>query len=71
MNTTDVKVGNLVMMKETTAPSGLYGLGLVIEKLQLCNTNKNAVKVFVRWAGGMGTLPRIGQCHPSCLEVLA
>jgi len=66
-----VKVGDLVMMKETTAPSGLYGVGLILEKLQLCDTNQNAVKVTIQWAGGMGTNPRIGHCHPNCLVSLS
>ena len=65
-----MKVGDLVKMKKTTAPPGLYGVGLILEKLQLCNTNQNAVKVAVQWTGGMGTEPRIGHCHPSCLEYL-
>lgn len=66
-----VSVGDLVTMKETTAPSGLYGIGLILEKLQLCSVNKNAVRVKVEWPGGMGTLPRVGECHPSCLELLS
>ena len=66
-----MNVGDLVTMKETTAPSGLYGLGLILEKEQLCNKNKNAVRVSVQWSGGMGTERRIGNCHPSCLELVS
>ena len=64
-----MKVGDLVTMKETTAPSALYGVGLIIKRDQLCSTNENAVRLEVRWTGGMGTEPRIGNCHPSCLEL--
>ena len=66
-----MKVGELVTIKETTAPAALYGLGLVLEKEQLCKENKNAVRVTVKWSGGMGTEPRIGTCHPSCLELVS
>ena len=66
-----MKIGDLVTMKETTAPSALYGLGLILDKIQLCSVNKNAVRVKVQWAGGMGTEPRVGDCHPSCLELVS
>ena len=69
MKASDAKVGDLVTMKETTAPSALYGVGLIIKRDQLCTTNENAVRLEVRWTGGMGTEPRIGNCHPSCLEL--
>ena len=69
MKASDAKVGDLVTMKETTAPSALYGVGLIIKRDQLCSTNENAVRLEVRWTGGMGTEPRIGNCHPSCLEL--
>ena len=64
-----MNVGDLVTMKETTAPPALYGVGLIIKKEKLCSTNENAVRVEVRWTGGMGSEPRIGNCHPSCLEL--
>ena len=63
-----IEVGDLVKMRAHTPPE-LYGLGLVIKKEQLCSFNDNAVRVEVRWTGGMGTEPRIGNCHPSCLEL--
>ena len=66
-----MKVGDLVTIKETTAPSALYGLGLILEKNQLCSVNKNAVRVKVQWAGGMGTEPRVGDCHPQSLELVS
>ena len=66
-----MNVGDLVTMKETNAPSALYGLGLIIEKKQLCSVNKNAVRVKVEWTGGMGSEPRVGNCHPSCLELVS
>ena len=67
----NVKVGDLVTIKKTTAPPALYGLGLILEKEQLCSVNKNAVRVKVEWAGGMGSEPRVGNCHPSCLELVS
>ena len=66
-----MNVGDLVKMKETTAPSALYGLGLILEKRQLCSSNKNAVRVKIQWAGGMGTEPRVGDFHPSSLELVS
>ena len=66
-----MNVGDLVKMKETTAPSALYGLGLILDREQLCNVNKNAVRVKVQWTGGMGSEPRVGNCHPSCLELVS
>ena len=66
-----MNVGDLVTMKETTAPPALYGLGLILEKNQLCSVNKNAVRVKVQWSGGMGAEPRVGDCHPSCLELVS
>ena len=69
MNASDVKVGDLVTMSGHTAPPELYGVGLIIKREQLCSSNENAVRVEVRWTGGLGTEPRIGNCHPSCLEL--
>lgn len=69
MNASDVKVGDLVTMSASTAPPELYGVGLIIKREQLCSTNERAVRVEVRWTGGLGTEPRIGNCHPSCLEL--
>ena len=66
-----MNVGDLVKMKETTAPSALYGMGLILDREQLCSVNKNAVRVKVQWAGGMGTEPRVGDCHPQCLELVS
>ena len=66
-----MNVGDLVKMKETTAPSALYGLGLILDREQLCSVNKNAVRVKVQWAGGMGTEPRVGDCHPQCLVLIS
>ena len=66
-----MNVGDLVTMKPTTAPPELYGVGLVVEKEQLCNSNKNAVRVKVSWPGGEHREPRVGQCHPSCLQLLS
>jgi len=62
-----MNVGDLVTIKETTAPPALYGVGLIVEKLQLCSENRNALRVKVQWSGGQGTEPRVGDCHPSCL----
>ena len=65
-----MNVGDLVTIKETTAPPALYGVGLIVEKLQLCSENKNAVRVKVQWSvggGEAGTEPRVGDCHPGCL----
>ena len=66
-----MNVGDLVTMKETTAPSALYGLGIILENKHLCSSNKNAVRVKVEWTGGMGSEPRVGNCHPSCLELVS
>ena len=66
-----MNIGDLVTMKETTAPLALYGLGLVLDKKQLCSVNQNAVRVKVQWTGGMGTESRVGDCHPSCLALVS
>ena len=66
-----MNIGDLVTMKKTTAPPALYGLGLILEKEQLCSKNKNAVRVSVQWSGGMGTEPRVGNCHSQCLELVS
>ena len=66
-----IKVGDLVKMRAHTAPPELYGLGLVIKREQQCSFNENAVRVEVEWSGGMGSEPRVGNCHPSCLELVS
>ena len=54
VNERRMNVGDLVTIKETTAPPALYGVGLIVEKLQLCSENKNAVRVKVQWSVGGG-----------------
>ena len=67
MDAQTAKVGDLVAMSAHTAPPELYGIGLIVEREQLCSVNKNAVRVKVQWTGATGEPSRIGQCHPSCL----
>ena len=68
-----MKVGDLVTIKETTAPPALYGIGLVLERIELCSENKNAVRVKVLWSGSPTAVDnsRVGDCHPNNLELVS
>ena len=66
-----MQVGDLVTMAPFNAPPQLYGVGVIVERLQLCRVNKNAVRLRVSWTGGLNTPPRIGNCHPRCLVPLS
>ena len=72
MNAADINIGDLVTIKPTTAPPALYGTGLVIDRIELCSENKNAVRVKVLWSGSPTAADnsRIGDCHPNNLELV-
>ena len=67
-----MKVGDLVMMAEFNAPPKLYGVGVIVERIELCDVNANAIALKVAWSGGSwnGVLSpvRIGSCHPRVLK---
>ena len=69
-----MQVGDMVTMREFNAPPVLYGVGVILERIQLCE-NPHAVRLRVLWSGGHyndePAPARIGNCHPRVLRLLS